>query len=96
MVESGEEAGREVVALIADRNQPLGHAVGNALEVREAIDTLRGGGPDDFWEHCRVVAGHMALLAGKAATLEEAEALIGAARADGLSLIHISEPTRPY
>ncbi len=83
MVEIGEDAGRNVVALISDMNQPLGHAVGNALEVREAIDTLGGGGPEDFWEHCRVVAGHMALLAGKAATLEEAEALIAAARVDG-------------
>ena len=91
MVEIGEDAGREVVALISDMNQPLGHAVGNALEVREAIDTLRGGGPDDFWEHCRVVAGHMALLAGKAATLEEAEALIGAARADGRGLAKFRE-----
>ena len=86
MVEIGEDAGRNVVALISDMNQPLGHAVGNALEVREAIDTLSGGGPEDFWEHCRVVAGHMALLAGKAATLEEAEALIAAARADGRGL----------
>ncbi len=91
MVEIGEDAGRHVVALISDMNQPLGHAVGNALEVREAIDTLRGGGPDDFWEHCRVVAGHMALLAGKAATLEEAEALIAAARADGRGLAKFRE-----
>lgn len=91
MVAIGEDAGRHVVALISDMNQPLGHAVGNALEVREAIDTLRGGGPDDFWEHCRVVAGHMALLAGKAATLEEAEALIAAARADGRGLAKFRE-----
>src|SRR5690606_31773122 len=91
MVEIGEDAGRDVVALISDMNQPLGHAVGNALEVREAIDTLRGGGPVDFWEHCRVVAGHMVLLAGKAATLEEAEALIDAARADGRGLAKFRE-----
>lgn len=91
MVEIGEDAGRQVVALISDMNQPLGHAVGNALEVREAIETLRGGGPEDFWEHCRVVAGHMVLLAGKAQTLEEAEALIGAARADGRGLAKFRE-----
>ncbi len=91
MGEIGEDAGRHDVALISDMNQPLGHAVGNALEVREAIDTLRGGGPDDFWEHCRVVAGHMVLLAGKAATLEEAEALIAAARADGRGLAKFRE-----
>ena len=91
MVEIGEDAGRQVVALISDMNQPLGHAVGNALEVREAIDTLRGGGPADFWDHCRVVAGHMVLLAGKAATLAEAEALIDAARADGRGLAKFRE-----
>jgi pyrimidine-nucleoside phosphorylase len=91
MVEIGEDAGRRVVALISDMNQPLGHAVGNALEVREAIDTLGGGGPEDFWEHCRVIAGHMALLAGKAATLDGAEALIAAARADGRGLAKFRE-----
>ena len=91
MVEIGEDAGRHVVALISDMNQPLGHAVGNALEVREAIDALRGGGPEDFWEHCRVVAGHMVLLAGKAQTLAEAEALITAARADGRGLAKFRE-----
>lgn len=91
MVDIGEDAGRHVVALISDMNQPLGHAVGNALEVREAIDTLRGGGPEDFWEHCRVVAGYMVLLAGKAATLAEAEAMIAAARADGRGLAKFRE-----
>jgi pyrimidine-nucleoside phosphorylase len=91
MVEIGEDAGRQVVALISDMNQPLGHAVGNALEVREAIDTLRGGGPDDFWQHCRVVAAHMILLAGKARALGEAEAIIAAARADGRGLAKFRE-----
>ena len=89
MVEIGQDAGRRVVALISDMNQPLGHAVGNALEVREAIDTLQGGGPEDFGDHCRVVAGHMVLLAGKAGSLEEAEALITAARADGRGLAQV-------
>lgn len=91
MVEIGEDAGRDVVALISDMNQPLGHAVGNALEVREAIDTLRGGGPEDFWEHCRVVAGYMVLLAGKASTLAEAEEMVSAARADGRGLAKFRE-----
>ncbi len=59
--------------------------------MREAIDTLRGGGPEDFWEHCRVVAGHMVLLAGKASTLAEAEELVGAARADGRGLAKFRE-----
>jgi pyrimidine-nucleoside phosphorylase len=91
MVEIGEDAGRRVVALISDMNQPLGHAVGNALEAREAIDALRGGGPDDLWRHCQVVAGHMLLLAGKADTLAEAEALVDAARADGRGLAKFRE-----
>jgi pyrimidine-nucleoside phosphorylase len=66
MVDIGSRAGRQVTALISDMNQPLGFAVGNALELREAIETLRGEGPEDFIEHCVVVAGHMLRLAGKA------------------------------
>jgi len=66
MVRMGQLAGRKVVALISDMNQPLGWAVGNAIEVREAINTLHEGGPADFQEHCMVVAAEMLLLAGKA------------------------------
>lgn len=65
MVEIGKGAGRKVTALISDMNQPLGHAVGNAIEVKEAIETLKGGGSEDFLEHCIIVAGHMLRLAGK-------------------------------
>lgn len=74
MVEIGRLAGRRVVALLSDMNQPLGHAVGNALEVREALDTLGGGGPPDFREHCLHVAAHMLLLAGHAPALRAARA----------------------
>jgi pyrimidine-nucleoside phosphorylase len=62
MVDIGELAGRKVVALLSDMNQPLGEAVGNALEVVEAIETLHGGGPADFREHCLAVSAHMLLL----------------------------------
>jgi pyrimidine-nucleoside phosphorylase len=63
MVEVGRRADKRVVALITDMNQPLGYAVGNALEVCEAIETLQGGGPKDFREHCLLVAGYMLALA---------------------------------
>jgi len=86
MVEIGRRAGRNVVALISDMNQPLGSAVGNALEVREAIDTLRGGGPEDFREHCLVVAGHMLVLGGAFDTLEEARQAAEASLMDGSAL----------
>ncbi|MFN2254427.1 MAG: thymidine phosphorylase [Candidatus Promineifilaceae bacterium] len=86
MVDIGEDSGRHTVALLSDMNQPLGYAVGNALEVREALDTLRGDGPEDFWQHCLTVAGHMLLLAGKAETIEAAKELAAAARDDGRAL----------
>ncbi len=63
MVDIGRDAGRDMVALISDMNQPLGVAVGNALEMREAIETLRGEGPQDLREHCLTVAAHMVRLA---------------------------------
>ncbi len=83
MVQIAHLAGRKAVALLSDMNQPLGHAVGNALEVREAIETLQSGGPADFREHCLVVAAHMLHLGGKAADEEEGRALAEAAIADG-------------
>ncbi|MFN2134521.1 MAG: thymidine phosphorylase [Candidatus Promineifilaceae bacterium] len=91
MVDIGVDAGRRTVALISDMNQPLGYAVGNALEVKEALDTLHGGGPEDFWRHARKVAGYMLLLAGKGETIEEAELLATAARANGQALAKFRE-----
>ena len=91
MVEIGDRADRRVVALIADMNQPLGNAVGNALEVREAIDTLNGGGPPDFKEHCLEIAGHMLRLAGKAEDLLSAKELASAALIDGSGLSKFRE-----
>ncbi|MEA1976712.1 MAG: thymidine phosphorylase [Chloroflexota bacterium] len=75
MVQIGSHSDRKVVALISDMNQPLGEAVGNAIEVREAIETLKGGGPQDLQEHCLVLASHMLLLAEKADSFEGAYAL---------------------
>ena len=65
MVQIGLDAGRDMAALLSDVNQPLGVAVGNALEVAEAVLTLRGEGPADFHQHCVEVAAHMLRLAGR-------------------------------
>lgn len=83
MVDIGRDAGRKTVALISDMNQPLGNAVGNALEVKEAIATLHGGGPAGFWIHCEAVAAQMVLLAGKTETLEEAKEVVNEVRENG-------------
>jgi pyrimidine-nucleoside phosphorylase len=76
---------RKAVALLSDMNQPLGYAVGNALEVREAIDTLHGGGPQDFREHCLTVAGYMLSLAGRAVDEQQGQQMAEAALASGRS-----------
>ena len=83
MVTIGTLSGRKVVALLSDMNQPLGRAVGNALELVEAIDTLKGQGPADFTEHCLVVASHMLLIGEKAQNLDVARKMAEAALADG-------------
>lgn len=62
MIAIAEGSGREAIALLSDMNQPLGQAVGNALEVKEAINTLHCQGPEDFMEHCLVAAAHMLVL----------------------------------
>jgi pyrimidine-nucleoside phosphorylase len=71
MVDIGSLAGRKVVALLSDMNQPLGEAVGNSLEVVEAIDTLQGGGQADFREHCLHVSAHMLVIGERAWSLAE-------------------------
>ncbi len=85
MVEIGQGVGRKVAAVLSDMNQPLGDAVGNALEVREAIDTLRGGGPADFREHCLTVGGKMLELAGKADNLADAQQMLSDSLDNGLA-----------
>ena len=86
MVSIGRLSSRKVVALLSDMNQPLGCAVGNALELAEAVETLRGGGPKDFHEHCLVVAAHLLTASGKVNTLEEARKMAEAALSNGSAL----------
>ena len=86
MTDIGRLAGREVVALLSDMNQPLGNAVGNSLEVVEAIEMLHGRGPDDFREHCLHVSAHMLVLGKRAKDLDEGRAMAERAVADGSAL----------
>jgi pyrimidine-nucleoside phosphorylase len=83
MVSIGRSSGRQVVALLSDMNQPLGSAVGNALELIEAIETLHGGGPADFRDHCIEAGGHLLVLGGKAPDLATGKVMITKALADG-------------
>lgn len=86
MVEIGQLAGLDVIALLSDMNQPLGKAVGNILEVGEAIDTLHGGGPEDFREHCLHVAAHMLILGRITSDLADARRLLEKTLQEGSAL----------
>ncbi len=83
MVWIGKLSGRKTIAVLSDMNQPLGCAVGNALEVREAIETLQGGGPQDFREHCLEIGAQMLTLGGLCTDPLEGRKLTGQAIADG-------------
>lgn len=86
MVRIGNNVGRKTMAIISDMSQPLGFAIGNALEVKEAIDTLKGEGPEDLTELCLTLGSHMVLLAKKASNIEEARALLEEAIKNGKAL----------
>ena len=83
MMQIGDLAGRKTICLLSDMNQPLGHAVGNALEVIEAMDTLRGSGPNDFREHCLHVSAHMLVVGKRADDLDQGRRMAEQAIADG-------------
>lgn len=76
MVEIGNSVGRNTMAVISDMSQPLGVAIGNALEIKEAIDTLKGEGPEDLTELSLVLGSQMAYLGGVGESLEEARQLL--------------------
>ncbi len=91
MVEIGKGAGRNTMAVISDMNQPLGYAVGNALEVKEAIDTLKGCGPEDLLELCLELGSYMLLGTGNAASKEEAVKKLEKTISDGTALEKFAE-----
>lgn len=86
MVEIGNNVGRNTMAIISDMNQPLGYAIGNALEVKEAIDTLRGEGPEDLHELCLTLGSHMVVLAKHADSVEAARNMLEEAITSGSAL----------
>jgi pyrimidine-nucleoside phosphorylase len=91
MVRLGKNAGRQTIAVVTDMDQPLGRAVGNALEVKEAIATLRGEGPPDFVELCHALGTQMLIAGGVASDRAEAERKISVSIADGSALAKLAE-----
>lgn len=89
MVSIGELSGRQVEAVLSDMNQPLGVAVGNALEMKEAIQTLKGDGPPDFVEHCLEIASHMLILGRRASTKEQARQMAQEAIDSGMGFEYL-------
>lgn len=86
MVDIGKSAGRKMTAVITNMDEPLGMAVGNILEVKEAIDTLKGNGPKDFTELVETLASHMLILGGIAEKFDEALSMVRGAVRDGKAL----------
>src|SRR5256712_3960694 len=91
MVGIGAHVGRRTTALITDMDQPLGRAVGNALEVAEAIETLRGDGPLDLRELCLELGAQMVTLAGVTRTAGEGKALLAKMLGDGSALAKFAQ-----
>ncbi len=91
MARIGRSAGRNTIAVVSDMNQPLGRTVGNALEVREAIETLRGEGPEDFQELVLTLGVQMLLAGGIAREEKEARASLERAITDGSALRKMAE-----
>lgn len=91
MVRIGNHVGRKTIAIISDMSQPLGFAIGNALEVKEAIETLQGKGSKDLTELVLTLGSQMVILAGKAKTSEEAKEMLLDAIHSGKALAKFKE-----
>jgi len=86
MVDIGKSSGRKMTAVITNMDEPLGMAVGNILEVKEAIDTLKGNGPEDFTELVETLASHMLMLGGVAEKFDDAVSMVRTTIRDGKAL----------
>lgn len=91
MVTLGKMAGKKMTAVVSDMDQPLGRAVGNSLEVAEAIATLRGEGPEDFVKLCMTLGSHMLITGGAAENESEAEEKLKDAISSGRALDKLAE-----
>lgn len=91
MVDIGHSVGKQTVAILSDMSQPLGFAIGNALEIKEAIDVLLGKGPEDLQELVFVLGSQMVLLAGKASDEEKAREMLQAAIKDGRAICKLKQ-----
>lgn len=91
MVRIGDTVGKKTMAVVSDMDEPLGYAVGNALEVKEAIDTLAGNGPQDLYELCLELGSHMVAGAGKAQNCAEAKEMLAGTIKDGSALRKLAE-----
>ena len=91
MVAIGKHAGVKAMAVISDMDQPLGRAVGNAIEVREAIDTLKGNGPEDLRDLCLTLGSYMVHMAGVCGSVDEARQKLASSIEDGSALSKLAD-----
>lgn len=91
MVSLGKHAGKKTIAVVSDMDQPLGKAIGNALEVKEAIETLQGKGPEDFVELCMTLGTQMLIAGGRVENAKQAEEMLKGVIADGSALDKLAE-----
>lgn len=91
MVEIGTEMGRETIALVTNMDQPLGKAIGNSIEVKEAIDTLNGNGPKDLTDLCINLSAYMVMVGKKAENFEKAKAMVKNNLESGVALEKFKE-----